>query len=193
MSPDEQRLFGALAVFAGGFTLAAAETICGPTAEGAPAGLEVLDGLSQLADKSLLLVDPEGAEARYRMLETTRSYALEKLDESAESERVRERHRDWFLALAEQLVDRQGRRESDHEFSKLAADYDNVRGALQWSVKREADAELTLRLCIALGAFWQLRGHWAEGRRWLDAALDSSRHLGPVLRGRALHWAGVLA
>ncbi|MBK7971848.1 MAG: tetratricopeptide repeat protein [Deltaproteobacteria bacterium] len=191
LSPPEQRLFARLSVFAGDFSLESAEEICAP--DGEPHEASVLDLLAQLADKSLVQVDTDGTEARYRMLETTREYAAEKLTERGETERFVTAHRDWFLALAERLTERAGAHLSDPSCVRLAAEHDNLRAALHGSLKRLEDPEPALRLCTALGPFWYLRTHWTEGRRALEAALAAGTAVDPNWRAEALHWAGILA
>ncbi len=195
LSTDEQRLFARLSVFAGGFSLEAAEAICGGVEGDGDASEhgDVLDLLTQLVEKSLVMVDTDGAEARYGMLETTRSYAAEKLTAAGEAETFTAAHRDWFLGLAERLTERAGSRLSDPACVRLALEHDNLRAALHWSLKRAGDAEPALRLCAALGPFWYLRTHWTEGRRALESALAASSGLDAGLRGEALHWAGILA
>ncbi|MFN7953735.1 MAG: protein kinase [bacterium] len=191
LSPAEQRLFARLSVFAGGFSLEAAEAICGPLDP--DGGEDVLELLTQLVEKSLVMVDTEGTETRFGMLETTRSYAAEKLAASGEAERLAVAHRDWFLGLAERLTERAGSRLSDPACVRLALEHGNLRAALHWSLKRPGDAQPALRLCAALGPFWYLRTHWTEGRRALEAALARGTDLDANLCGEALHWAGILA
>ena len=197
----ERALLRRLAVFAGGWTLDAAEAV------GVGAGVEaeeVLDVLTQLVDKSLVVAEaPAGrGEARYRLLETVRQYAEEKLLDAGEAAAVRARHRDWFLAWAERA--RAELRGPDQRAwrRRLDAEHDNLRAALEWSHGEPGGAEAELRLGAALAPYWESRGLHAEGRRRLEAALaravppaggDSGPPVGAGPRAAALAAAGGLA
>jgi predicted ATPase/DNA-binding SARP family transcriptional activator len=174
LEPSEQRLFAHLAVFAGGCTLESAVAVCDAT----------LDSTAALIDDSLL----ERAGERLRMLETIREYALEQLDADKEGSAVKRRHFEHFLAVAESdPVPNQA-----VWLAQLDAERDNLRAALAWC--REAgEGGLGLRLAAALWEFWWVRGHLAEGRRWLDEALDQGAGEAADLRARALHAAASLA
>src|SRR5262249_54710787 len=143
LDEDEQALFTRLSVFAGGFTLEAAEEVCDAS----------IDGLASLVEKSLLTQQDElAAEPRFAMLETVREYARERLDESDQAQTVADRHAEHFLALAEQLAG--GAREDDPEEGvRLKPELENVRRALAW-LAAAADVERELRLATA--AFWWL-------------------------------------
>jgi DNA-binding CsgD family transcriptional regulator len=182
-------LFRRLSVFAGGFTLEAAEGVC---AGGSIREDEVLDLLSSLVDKSLVVFEEREGEARYRLLETVRQYAAEKLGGSGEAERVRERHAEFFLTLAEELEPAMWGAEEGAWLSRLEAEDDNLRAALSWAI--EHDAELGLQLTGALRWYWYWRGHYGEGRRWLDEALAKSGvGTSVAVRAKALHAVGWLA
>ncbi len=188
LSEQERLLFCRLSVFSGGFALEAAEAI------GEGGGIQakqVLDLLSHLVDKSLVVADTQASsEARYRLLETIRQYALEKLQESGEEMTLRRRHCDWFLALAEQ-ADRQLR--GPHQvvwLERLEMEHDNVRAGLVWSLAHEH--KIALQLASVLAWFWRLHNHFSEGRRWLEMALTAS-HAPATLRIRALAGNGLLA
>ena len=189
LSESEQVLFGVLSVFAGGWTLEAAEAVCpGEILEEG----EVLDLLGGLVDKSMVVTE-EGADerARYRMLEPVRQYAREKLEESRETNAVRRRHADFFLTLAEEAEPRLRGSEQEEWLGQLEIEHDNLRSALSWTSER-GETELALRLAGALGEFWHIRGYLSEGRRWLQAALE--RESTPEEpRVRALARAGYLA
>jgi tetratricopeptide (TPR) repeat protein len=143
-----------------------------------------LDGVATLIDDSLLERDGE----RLRMLETIREYALEQLDADEEAEFVRRRHAEHFLKLAES----EPVAEQAAWLARIEAERDNFRGALTWCLDL-GEASLALRIAAALWEFWWVRGHLAEGRGWLDAALAQGRNAPPELRARALHAAGSLA
>ena len=179
LEADEQRLFARLAVFAGGFALPAAESVCDAD----------LDTLASLVDNSLVVADANGAERRFRMLETIREYGLERLEESGEREPTRRRHGLHYLALAEegeQALLAGG--EQGAWLERLEREHDNLRAALAW-FGRAREGELELRLATALMPFWRVRGHLSEGRRWLEDALARSGDAPAPLRAKALETA----
>jgi predicted ATPase/DNA-binding NarL/FixJ family response regulator len=186
LSEKEQILFQRLSVFAGGWTLEAAEAICKdedgghkgengkPIAEVYPS--EVLDLLTQLVNKSLVLVKDQEGRARYQMLETIRQYARGRLLESRESGPVRDRHLEFFRNLVEEAGPHLRGPEQVAWFDRLEADYDNLRAAIEWSLEGEgasanARAEVGLRLAAAGLWFWSLRDHRSESSVWLDRVL----------------------
>jgi predicted ATPase/DNA-binding CsgD family transcriptional regulator len=169
LSEPERALFGRLSVFAGGFTLSAAEAV----GSGGNIGREdVLDLLSGLADKSLVVAEiTEGDGPRYGMLEPLRQYAAEKLEERGEAETSRHRQAEFFVALAEE-AEPKFRGPEEATYSRLLeAEHDNLRAALSWSLGG-GDPELGLRLAAALRWFWNARGHLDEGARQFEKALD---------------------
>jgi predicted ATPase/DNA-binding CsgD family transcriptional regulator len=188
LTQEEQNVFERLSVLAGGFTLEAAEAVgTGGDIEEA----RVLDLLASLVDKSLVLVEELDRESRYRLLETVRQYAAEKLMETGETERVRRRHAVFFLRLAEDAESKlKGERQGAY-LGYLEREHDNFRSALSWALERD-EVELGLRLSGALGEFWYLSGHLGEGRRWLEVTLaEGAREPEPV-RAKALTWAGAM-
>jgi predicted ATPase len=182
LEPSEQTLFARVAVFVGGCTVEAAETVC-ETA---------LDPLASLADKNLLRLEERAGERRLGMLETVREYALERLEGSGEAERLRERHADYYLALAERAEPELEGAGQAEWLRRLGPDHDNFRAALAWS-ERSGAKHLELRLAAALARFWAVRGHVSEGRRWLEGALARDGEQPPALRARALSGASLLA
>jgi predicted ATPase/class 3 adenylate cyclase len=172
---EEQTLFVRLAVFVGGCTLEAAEAVCGP------GGL--LTGLSTLIDNNLLRQQeqPDG-EPRFTMLESIRAYALERLEESGETEEVRRLHAGYFVALSERTYE--DWRTGDVDWFSLERDHDNVRAALTWLVARD-EGELMLRLMSGLTPFWTTRGYLGEGVSWSDEALRLTADSPLPLRARA--------
>ena len=183
LSEPEKRLFCRLAIFAGGWTLEAAETV--GASEGVEEG-DVLDLLGRLVDKSLVVAEaePEGS-LRYRFLEPVRQYAQEKLDESGEADAVRRRHGAFFLAMAEEAETELQGTQQEALLERLETEHDNLRAALQWFLER-GEAGPALRLCGALGEFWHMHGHLSEGRRWLEAALGGEGSGLETLRIKAL-------
>ena len=186
----ERQVLQRLSVFAGGWTLEAAEQVC---AGDGVADQEVLDLLASLCDKSLVLVEQNDEGYRYRLLETVRQYARERLLTSTGVEAVRARHRDCFLALAEETHAKLKGPEQAMWLQRLEAEHENLRASLEWSL---ADAGLNagLRLCGALQYFWIMRGHFTEGRRWCDRILANTvAGARTPERANALNAAGLLA
>ncbi len=189
LSGKERTLFQRLSVFAGEFTLDAAETIC--SGDGVERG-EILDMLSRLVDKSLVVAQTqERLEARYHLLETIRRYSSEALETSGRSLVVRGNHALFFCALAEQTDPKLHGPDQAMWLDRLEMEHDNFRSALTWSL--EHDHEIALRLASALSWFWRQHNHFSEGRRWLDAVLTASTGIPAALRIKALTNAGLLA
>ncbi|MBI3971856.1 MAG: tetratricopeptide repeat protein [Chloroflexi bacterium] len=193
---EAQALFRQLAAFAGGCTLEAAEAVC--TAAGGPAA-DVVPALGSLVDNSLLRrQDGAAGEPWFTMLETVREYALERLVDSGEEQDARRRHAAHFLALAEQgEPELQGLQTGGGEgqavwLDRLEREHDNVREALGWC-QAHGQVEQGLRLAGALCRFWELRGHFAEGGRWLAGFLERGRGAEAALRAKASSGAGTLA
>ena len=187
LEPRQQGLFRRLAIFAGGWTLEAAEAV-GPGAEGSPE--DVLGLLSGLVEQSLVAVEP-GDEARYRLLEPVRQYARQLLDESGQAEEARARHAAFYVALAAVALPQLKGPEQVAWLGRLEAEHDNVRAAMEWLLAR-GDTEIAGRFGFSLWLFWWMRGHFAEGRRWMQAILASTVGAGGAGRAFALLTAGVL-
>jgi non-specific serine/threonine protein kinase len=160
LSVQEQRLLNRLSVFAGGWSLEAAEAVSG---EKNHLSESTLDLLSHLADKSLVIVEERDGASRYRMLETIRQYALEKLAEADEVEWTRNRHLDFFLHLAEEARPNLNGPDPLKWLRRLDVEHDNLRFAVRTAQEHKATAK-GLRLVSALGKFWQARGFLSEGR-----------------------------
>ncbi len=187
---SDKALLRRLAVFAGGWPLAAAERVC--DVEGDLPG--VLDSLISLVDKSLVRQgeQPDG-EPRFGMLETIREYATERLEASGEADGVRRRHAAWCLSLAEEAAPHLTGPQQTEWLDRLARDHDNMRAALDWGTGA-GETRLGLRLAAALGQFWALHGHLNEGRARLARALAAADANAPdATRARALDWASSLA
>lgn len=166
LTPEEQALFRKLAVFSGGFTLAAAEYV------GRDGFASVLDLVSSLVDNSLMrLAEETDLEPRFVMLGTIREYGLEQLTAHGERNAVQRRHADHFVSFAEEANRRLKGRDQIMHLALLEAEHDNLRAALTWSLEEPERGDLALRLVGALHWFWYLRDHYGEGRRWLEAVL----------------------
>jgi non-specific serine/threonine protein kinase len=191
LNAAEKGLFSRASVFAGGFTLDAAEQVL---SGGAVDEASVIDLLTSLVDKNLLQAEDHRGTTRYRQLETVRQYGRGRLRESAEERACKQRHLSYFVALAESGED--GLRGSEREgwAERLEAEHENLRAALASASEPDGDSTSGLRLASALFPFWYIGGYWSEGRGWL------SPFLGAVPEGRmqdvrakALNAAGTLA
>ena len=190
LSMPEQALFRRLAVFVGGFSLAAAEAAAAALRDGA---LDPLEGLASLVDKSLLHQEPGlGGEPRYRMLETAREFGLEQVAASGEDEAIREWHAQWYLALAVAVAPLVQLAGEPARLGQLSVEQGNLRAALGWFAAR-GDAESLARLTGALNWYWHVGAQGQEGRVWLEQALAASAHASPEARMGALSGASNLA
>ncbi len=173
LSKEERRLFSRLAVFAGSFTVEAAEEVCDAD----------LDTLESLVEHSLMR---RWASGRLGMLETIREYAAERLEQSDEAEEIRRRHAEFFLALAQSAGQHLEGAEQAEWLQRIEAERDNVRATLEWALG--ADAGLALQIAADLGRFWWVRGP-AEGLAWLERGLEQA-DVAPAVRAGALDAAG---
>jgi predicted ATPase/DNA-binding CsgD family transcriptional regulator len=188
---DEKILLQRLAVFVAGCTLDAAEVVC--TGDGIDAE-HTLDRISSLVSKSLVVADTIGrAQARYRLLETIREYALEKLDEAGETRRLRNRHLDLFLAQAEEAAPKLNEAYQQIWLNWLEVEHDNLRAALAWSLE-SGRIESGLRIATALVRFWEIRGFAQEGLAWFERLLaQADERISLVVHANALAYASFLA
>ncbi len=184
-----------LSVFRGGWTLEAAAAVCEDCATPSDA---LIDLLARLVDKSLVVAQPAGHAMRYRLLETIRQYAGERLCASGEAESARRQHLAHYLDLAEQAGPQLRRADHMIWLARLAAEHDNLRAALRFALEMAAASEgfteQALRLVAALEPYWYVRGYFREGLAWAEQALALSyaqKHT--ALRGRALCAASDLA
>jgi predicted ATPase/DNA-binding CsgD family transcriptional regulator len=191
LSQKERVLFRRLSVFAGGFTLEAAESIC--------AGEElqrdeVLELLSQLVDKSLVVAQERDGAARYRLLETIRQYGRERLEEAGEAAHVREQHAGYYLAVAEEAEPELKGEQQVAWLERLEREHDNLRMAMAWLLGR-GESEEAARLGWSLWLFWGIRTHLAEGRQSMEQALSvrSSVAMSASARAKALFVAGMMS
>jgi predicted ATPase len=175
LTPDEQRLFARLAIFAGGWSLEAAEAVCDAD----------LETLASLVDKSLV----RHREARYWMLETIREFAGEELQRAGEYGATAAAHAEYFAALAELAASHFDANDEATWIRLLAREHDNVRAALAYSERSPRQ----LRLASALWGFWSSQGHYSEGRRWLRAALARRADAPPAHVAEALIGSASLA
>ncbi|MEU2006766.1 protein kinase [Rhodococcus sp. NPDC019627] len=186
-TPAEQRLWAQLSVFAGSFDLDAAEQVCGADLP----VQEILDTVTYLVDKSILIREPAGATMRFRMLETVRDYGREKAQESGEQAELRQRHRDWCERL---VLNAESQWISSRELALitvLVREHPNLRDALEFCVSESPDSGL--RIVAALYPFWLSRGLFSEGRRWLDRLL-ARQPAGPTAdHAKALYVGSMMA
>jgi tetratricopeptide (TPR) repeat protein len=177
-------------VFSGGWTLESAEAVCDP--EGP--GLDVLEGLTSLVDKSLVRrTEPSDGQPRFSMLETIREFAQEQLGAGGDLDLVRRRHAEHFLGLA---VEAEAHLTGDDQrawLDRCDREHANIRAALRWAIEA-GEAGGAQESAGSLWRFWQQRGHLAEGRRWLEEILAMPSRQGPTPgRAKALTGAGGIA
>lgn len=195
LSGSERRLFGRLSVFAGGWTLDAAEEVFADNGAGED---DVPDVLSRLVDKSLVVAEANvDGSLRYRMLEPVRQYARERLEESGEKERVRERHAGYYLGLAERAEPELTGHDQIAWLGRLVTEHANLWSALSWHLDEGLPEpgkhpSVGLRLAAALGRFWSVHNP-SEGREWLKKGLDESDDAPVAVRSKALRAAGLIA
>jgi predicted ATPase/DNA-binding CsgD family transcriptional regulator len=192
----EQTLFRRLAVFAGGWTAAAAEAVCGGTSgdreTDLPAGA-VMDGLASLVEHSLMVQqEGPGGEPRFGMLETIHQFSREQLVASGEEQALHRRHALYLLHYAQTGGRALAGSQQSEWVQRLEADHHNLRSALAWALAA-GEAELALQFCAALSRFWYVRGHYREGRVWSDRALTAAPHASPAIRAAVFEGAGSLA
>lgn len=195
LTEPERMLFRRLSVFAGGWSLEAAEAVA--VADGADAEA-VLESLGQLVRKSLVVVEREpGRAAHFRLLDTVRQYSSERLRDAGEDQAVRDRHLTYYARLTEAPQAHLGFFLSDADtaawLARLRPELDNLRAALEWSAQDPARCEAGLRMMCALHWFWFAQGNFTEARQWLDRLLDQASAGSPGVRARALTTAGWLA
>jgi predicted ATPase/DNA-binding CsgD family transcriptional regulator len=185
LTEPERVLFRRLAAFVGGFDLEAAQAVAG---SGDVAHYQVLDQLSLLVDKSLVVADDSRDRTRYRLLETVRQYALEKLGESGEADALRSRHRDYYTSIAA-VVDAPAGRDYEQHIERAELEIDNLRAAFGWSCENSG-TEQALALVSSLQPLWIARGRVREGLAWFDAVLthdvEQNAEVTAKVRARAM-------
>ena len=161
-----KRLLDRLSVFAAGCDLASAEAICGPSSE---IGGDILDGLMALVDQSLVKVEETtGGETRFRLLDTIREYAAERLEADGETDLIRARHRDWYVALVPQAAAELSGPDQRRWLDRLELEHDDIRAVLDRAVGAP-DPPVAIGVAFSMWRFWQKHGHLAEARRRLEA------------------------
>jgi predicted ATPase/class 3 adenylate cyclase len=200
LSEAERVLFRRLAVFVGGWTMEAAEAVCANSTGDAQGVIlhpaDILDLLTQLTNKSLVLIDRNKAPAtRYRFLETVRQYGREKLSESGEADACRRRHRDWYVEWVESGVEKQRSADFVDWMDQLESDFDNLRAAQDWSRSCQEGEETILRLSSGLYRYWWVRGNLSEAMEWVKRGLElpNDRPDLKLARARALYIAAWIA
>jgi predicted ATPase/class 3 adenylate cyclase len=168
LTPSEQTLFIRLCVFAGGFDLNAAETVCGVDPLDS---FDVLDLLASLAEKSIVMMDEREDGARYRMLETLRDYGREKLEQAGELPAASARHCEYFFDLAKQANHALGGPEASNWVRRMEDELDNLRAGKALSLTGAVDPFIAVKFAVAMQGFWILRGYASEGRNFVRAAL----------------------
>ena len=183
-----QTLLRRLSIFAGGWALDDIDDICGPAVDIGGA----LDGVSALVDQSLIVVDRHGPDGRFDMLDVVREYAASQLVEAGESREVARRHALHYLSIVEDAEPRLVRAGHERWFHRLEVERGNLRAGMTWAIDH-GETVLALRYMVALWRYWRHFGEFAEGRRWLHAALAMPGETPASLRAKALWAAGALA
>ena len=183
-----KRLLDRLSVFASGCDLDSAEAICGPASE---LGGDILDGLMALVDQSLVKAEEDArGEPRFRLLDTIRAFAAERLEADGEVERIRGRHRDWFVALVDRAASELAGADQRRWLDRLELEHDDIRAILDRAVAAP-DPPVAIGVAFSMWRFWQKHGHLAEARRRLEAMEAAPwSHDDPRLRARLVEALG---
>lgn len=195
LSASEQALFRRLGVFAGGFDLAAVESICdlagaNPASQDDASSGSLATHLSALLNKSLVQAEAAaGGMRRFKLLETLREYALEQLAATGELEPVRHRHASYFCTLAEIANPELRGPDEIAWMDRLEREHDNFRAAMSWSLDQPPACEFGLRIVAMLWMFWYSHSHLSEGLSWLRRALDQAQDAPPAVRAKLLQGA----
>ena len=207
LNEDEKTLFRRLAIFVGGFRFESAEAVCNyyqlqftndesseseAKSQKPKAEINVLDGITSLIDKSLLVQKEQAdGETRFRMLEIVREYSFEQLEKSGECETARQHHARYFLNLAEEAEPFLGNRDAVKWLRQLETEHDNIRAALQCSIKN--DLETAMRIAGAIRAFWGIQGHLTEGRVWYEMFSGRTENISSSVCEKVFFGAGILS
>jgi predicted ATPase/DNA-binding SARP family transcriptional activator len=187
LSMPEKQLLNRLSIFSGGWSLEAAEAVCGDTED-----FDVFELLSALVQKSLVEMHEQATDVRYRLLETVKQYGWERLAAEREVDAHWEKHSQHYFSLAEVALPELTGADQGQWLNKLALEHGNIRAAMEWFWAMEQSEKL-MNLCANLGQFWELHGHYSEGRRWLDRALTHKDTASNIVQANTLRWAGTLA
>jgi predicted ATPase/DNA-binding CsgD family transcriptional regulator len=197
LNAEEQRLFRRLSIFSDSWTLEAVETIENELNEGVISSFSVLDTMTSLLEKSLLVQsEHEGEEPRFRMLQTVREFAHDLLSENGELEKSQRVHAFYYLTLVEDAENQLKGIQQTPWLARLELERENLRVALEWALEdNDVGVEIALRLAGTLWRFWWEKGHLSEGRYYLERALKKSGRVGTRTsnRAKALNAAGMLA
>jgi predicted ATPase/class 3 adenylate cyclase len=172
LSAEEKTLLNRLSVFAGGWTLDAAEAVCADEQADGIEAWQVLDLLASLVGKSLVIFDESGATARYRLLETVRHYALERLIAGDDEEAIRRRHAEWCRSLVIEAGTHLSTPQQPSWLARMDAEHDNVQSALNWTKSKPTDYQLGLEIAAYSDRYWSLRDVIRVGREWMKTFLD---------------------
>lgn len=170
LEEPERRLFERLSVFQGGFTLEAVEDVC---TDDELDVLSVLELLPSLVDKSLVAVDTEGDDARYRLLETLRQFARDRLDESGSADEFRLRHARWFRDLSVEAGKNIRGPQEQEWWQRIDTELDNLRQAMTWAIEG-GEGALALEIAGGFWRFWWFKARWSEGVGWLERAVEAA-------------------
>jgi predicted ATPase len=184
LEENERHLLQHLSIFRGGWTLEAAIALCESDCQGQQ---EIPDGLEGLVDNNLLILPNEtSSEPRFRMLESIREFAYDRLKESGDSETIHQRHALYFASIAQQAEkEKFGSTQQLAWRIRLEAELDNMRAAMTWALEnKQYDCEL--RIATGLWRFWWTHGYWREGIRWMELGLDGSEPSNGAIRAKAL-------
>jgi len=187
LSEDEKILWNRLSVFNGGWTLESAEEICSDDEINKS---EILDLLSQLVEKSIIIYDE--VMDRYKILETIKQYGKEKLKNSNQSEIILSNYLNYFLEYSESTEFKLDGSRAQIWLENLEAEHDNLQFAIDWSTK-SGFSESGARISGALGKYWHIRGHYSTGRGLLESVLDNATDISKSSLANVLNWAGILA
>lgn len=174
LTDQEKILLRRMAVFTGGCTMEAAESVCGGNGIDQ---IDILDLMTRLVDKSLVNFENQNGSARYDMLETIRQYAREKLIQAGEIEDLRRKHLQYFAAYAARVAPELWYAMQVPWMDRLEEEHDNLRGALEWSLCEECGRDLLvlgIQTAVSLWAFWMVRGHWSEAWNWSRKLLETA-------------------
>jgi len=193
LTPPERTMLGRLSVFRGGWALETAEAVCGDRGGGTVRGRPVIELLSQLVDKSLVLYDQRADRSRYQLLETVRQYCEERLLVGKAATAVRQRHLDAYMKLTQEADEGFPGDQQAAWLDRLEIEHDNVRAAFQFSLRDDVDPRCGAELARNLHIFWGSRGYLDEGKPWLEKVLARRQGAADALQIQVFNAAGIIA